>query len=126
MFVDPAQGRALVEDLIREHLDLGRPDRVQVIFGRAVTKRTPGEFSTQVIQHGALPTIRVHYKHGMLKQYFKDGRALRTELMINNPYDFGVPRSIAQFDALVALGRTINDRLLRHEQVSQDCFVPLV
>ena len=46
-------------------------------------------------------------------------------MMINNPYDFGFPRGIAQFDALVALGRTINDRLLRQEQVSQDCFAPL-
>ena len=45
VFVDPAQGRALVEEISREHLDLGRPDRVPLIFGRAVTKRAPGEYS---------------------------------------------------------------------------------
>lgn len=125
VFVDPAQGRALVECLIRENLDLGRPDRMRLIFERRVTKRTPGEFTTQVIQYGVTPSIRAHYKHSALKQYLKDGRALRTELMINNPQDFGSKRGLMHFDALVALGRTLTQRLLEHEQVSQDCFVSL-
>jgi hypothetical protein len=37
----PRTGRILFEDIIRENLDLGRPDQVQLIFGRRVTKRTP-------------------------------------------------------------------------------------
>jgi hypothetical protein len=125
VFVDPEQGRALVETLIRENLDLGRPDRVGVIFAQTVTKRTRGEFSTQVLQHGVMPCIRIHYKHSALKQYLKDGRALRTETMINNPADMGYPRGLAHFDALVALGHTINARLLGQEVISQDCFVSL-
>ncbi len=125
VFLDPEQGRALVESLIRDNLDLGRPDRVRLIFERQVTKRTPSEFYTQVIQYGVVPSIRIHYKHSALKQYLKDNRALRTEMMINNPQDFGSNRGIAQFDALVALGQKFNDRLLEQEQVSQDCFVPL-
>jgi hypothetical protein len=77
VFVDPAQGRALVECLIRENLDQGRPDRVRLLFDRQIVARTPGDFYTQVIQYGVMPSIRVHYKHSALKQYLEDGRALR-------------------------------------------------
>lgn len=125
VFVDAEQGRALVEHLIRDNLDLGRPDRVRLIFERQVTKRTPTEFKTEVITYGVMPSIRIHYKHSALKQYLKEGRALRTEMMINNPRDFDSPRGIAHFDALVALGQACNDRLLEQEKISQDCFVSL-
>lgn len=125
VFTDPDQGRALVESIIREHLDLGRPDQVQLIFGRRVTKRTPGEFSTEVLQHGVYPCIRIRYKHSVIKIYFKDGRALRVEMMINNAADFDLNRGLANWDALVALGQQCNHRLLEHLQVSQDCFMPL-
>jgi hypothetical protein len=125
VFADPEQGRALVEDLIRENLDLGRPDRVRLIFARQVTKRTPREFPTQVLQHGVIPRIKIHDKHSSLKQYLKEDRALRTEMMINNPYDFACPRGIAHFADLVTLGQRFNDRLLDREQVSHDCFVSL-
>lgn len=125
VFVDPEQGRALIENLIRDNLDLGRPDRVSLIFDRQVTKRTPGEFYTQVVEYGVLPCIRIRYKHSALKQYLKEGRALRTEMMINNPADFDTNRGIKHFDALVQAGRRFNDRLLEQERLSQDCFVSL-
>jgi len=126
VFADPEQGRALVEALIRDNLDLGRPDRVSLIFERQVTKRTPSEFHTRVIREGVLPSIRIRYKHSALKQYLKDGRALRTEMMINNPQDFGINRGLTNFCTLVELGRQFNHRLLEQERLSQDCFVPLV
>lgn len=125
VFADPEQGRALIESLIRDNLDLGRPDRVSLVFDRRVTKRTPSEFHTRVIREGVLPSIRIRYKHSALKQYFKDGRALRTEMMINNPRDFGVNRGLKNFSTLVGLGRQFNHRLLKLERISQDCFVPL-
>jgi hypothetical protein len=124
VFRDPEQGRALMECLIRDNLDLGRPDRVSLIFDRRLTKRTPSEFHTRVLREGVLPSIRIRYKHSALKQYFKDGRALRTEMMFNNPYDFNCPRSLSHFDQLWQLGRQINHRLLAQEAVSQDCFLP--
>ena len=126
VFTDPEQGRALVESIIRDNLDLGRPDRVSLIFDRRVTKRTPSEFYTRVIQHGVLPSIRIRYKHSVLKLYFKDGRAMRIETMINNAGDFGMNKGLQKnWDALVALGRQCNQRLLEHLCVSQDCFMPL-
>jgi hypothetical protein len=58
VFADPEQGWALVESLIRDNLDLGRPDRVSLIFERQVTKRTPSQFQTRVIREGVLPKLK--------------------------------------------------------------------
>jgi hypothetical protein len=49
VFDRPAAGRAWFEQTIRDQLTLGRPDRVAVVFGRRVTRRTPGRFHTRVI-----------------------------------------------------------------------------
>lgn len=45
----PLHGRILFEEIIRENLAIGRPDRVQLIFNRRVTRRTPGRFRTRVL-----------------------------------------------------------------------------
>jgi hypothetical protein len=125
VFRDPEQGWALVENLIRDNLDLGRPDRVSLIFERKVTKATPGEFHTRVLRAGVQPTLRIHYKHSALKQYLKEGRGLRTEMMFNNTQDFGLTRGLKNFTILFDLGRQYNNRLLEQEMISQDCFLPL-
>jgi len=125
VFTDPEQGWALIEMLIRDNLDLGRPDRVSLIFDRKVTKATPGEFHTRVLREGIQPTIRIHYKHSALKQYLKEGRALRTEMMFNNTQDFGLTRGLKNFTQLFELGRQFNNRLLEQETISEDCFLPI-
>jgi len=125
VFQDPEQGWALFEALIRDNLDLGRPDRVSLIFERKVTKATPSEFHTRVLREGIQPIIRIKYKHSALKQYLKDGRALRTEMVFNNTMDFGVLRGLKNFARLVEMGHHFNDRLLEQEQISQDCFLSL-
>lgn len=125
VFRDPEQGWALVENLIRDNLDVGRPERVSLIFERKVTKATPSEFHTRVVRDGVQPTLRIHYKHSALKQYLKDGHGLRTEMMFNNTQDFGLTRGLKNFTTLFDLGRRFNNRLLEHERLSQDCFVPL-
>ena len=50
----PVAGRIFFEEVLRENLDLGRPDNVQLIFARRVTKRTPGRFRTRVVTEGVL------------------------------------------------------------------------
>jgi hypothetical protein len=40
----PLTGRCFFEEVIRENLDIGRPDQMQLIFDRRVTRRTPGQF----------------------------------------------------------------------------------
>ena len=64
----PVHGRVFVEEVIRENLDLGRPDQVQLIFGRAIPRRTPGRFRTRVLTTGVIPSLHVDYKKSRLKQ----------------------------------------------------------
>jgi hypothetical protein len=119
----PVQGRLLFEQIIREHLDLGRPDQVQLIFERRVTARTPGRFRTRVITQGVTPSLHVDYKHSRIKQYHKEGQALRTETTINDPADFGLGKGLRNLPALRARGFAANRRLLDVERLSQDCCV---
>lgn len=42
VFPDPARGREFFEEVMRENLDLGRPDRIQLLFERRVQNNTPG------------------------------------------------------------------------------------
>ena len=123
VFRRPVRGREFFEQVIRENLDLGRPDRVQLIFGRRVYRNTPSQFRTQVLQSGVQPTLHVLYKHSGVKQYFKENRALRTETTINNPHDFGVNKGLPNWVYLRQLGTAINRRLLDTERVSQDCLL---
>jgi hypothetical protein len=114
VFDRPATGRAWFEQTLRDQLTLGRPDRVAVVFGRRVSRQTPGRFHTRVITSGTEPAIQVHYRASKVKQYLKEGRALRTETTVNDTYDFGVGRLLTSenWDALVRIGHDINERLL--------------
>ena len=58
----PLTGRCFFEEVIRENLDLGRPDQMQLIFDRRVTRRTPGQFRTRVLTEGVVPSLHVQYK----------------------------------------------------------------
>ena len=121
VFADPAQGRQWFEAIIRDNLDVGRPDRIQLVFDRRVTKATPGLFRTQVVQEGVNPSLHAYYKKSHVKQYFKEERALRTETTINNTKDFGVNKDISNLPYLQQLGRTINRRLLDAQHTSFTC-----
>jgi hypothetical protein len=121
VFDRPLRGREFFEEVIRDHLDLGRPSRVQLLFDRKIIKTTPGKFATRIITDGVIPSLHVQYKRCHVKQYFKEGRALRTETTINDAHDFGLKRGLLHFDALRQLGRRTNTRLLETEQVAHDC-----
>ena len=121
VFDRPLRGREFFEEVIRENLDLGRPDRVQLVFDRKIIKSTPGLFRTRVIQQGVSPSLHIDYKNSRVKQYFKENRALRTETTINDPKDFGVNKNLANLPYLRTLGININRRLLDVQRVSQNC-----
>jgi hypothetical protein len=85
----PLSGRMPFEEIIRENLDLGRPDMVQLIFEPRVTRRTPGRFRTRVLTDGVFPSLHFDYKNFHIKQYFKQVPGVRevgarTETTINN------------------------------------------
>ena len=117
----PLAGCLFFEQAIREHLDLGRPDRVQLVFDRRITRRTPGRFRTRVITAGVYPSLYIDYKHSRIRQYYKEGRALRTETTINDPYDFAVGKRLPNLPTLRQVAVEANRRLLRVLTTSHDC-----
>ena len=119
----PVHGRLLFEQVIRENLDLGRPDQVQLIFDRRINRRTPGRFRTRVLTRGVTPSLHIDYKRTRIKQYHKEGRALRTETTINNARDFGVGKRLVNLPKLRRIGFAANRRLLELERLSHDCML---
>ena len=120
VFDRPATGRVFFEEVIRENLDLGRPDQVSLIFERRVIRTTPGPFRTRVITDGVTPHLYVDYKSSRIKQYHKEGRALRTETVINDARDFGIGKRLVNLPALREVGAHANRRLLDVQRLSHD------
>lgn len=121
VFADPQRGRECFEAVIRDQLDLGRPDRVHLRFERTVTRATPGRFRTRVVTDGVAPSLHVAYQRCPVKQYVKEGRALRTETPCNDPQDVGVKKGLSTFASLRTVGQRITTRLLPLESVAHDC-----
>src|SRR5215475_12175693 len=119
----PAHGRLFFEHVIRENLDLGRPEEVQLIFNRKITRRTPGQFRTRIVTKDVTPSVKVYYKATRIKQYHKENRALRTETTINNTYDFGIGKRLHNLPQLREIGFAANRRLLEVERLSHDCML---
>lgn len=123
VFDQPRNGRAFFEALVADNLDLGRPEQVEIIFGRKILPATPGVFATRVVTRGVDVTINVGYKHSRVKEYFKQGRALRIETVVNDPTDLGVKRRLVHLGELQRKARDVNRRLLDHEHVGQGCVL---
>jgi hypothetical protein len=123
VFDRPVQGRVFFEEVLRENLDMGRPDQVQLIFNRRVNRRTPSRYRTRVITDGVIPSLHLDYKRSRIKQYYKEGRALRTETVINDTYDFGIGRRLRNLDDLKKIGFAANRRLLGVQRLSHDAMI---
>jgi hypothetical protein len=126
VFARPVQGRHFFEAVIRENLDLGRPDRVGLLFPLRLTKATPPSpwgYRTRVITDGVEPSLHIEYKSSHLKQYFNEQRALRTETTIKNPKDFYVAKAVSNVSHLRDLGDQVNRKLLEVERVSHQCVL---
>src|SRR4029450_11233820 len=120
----PLAGRIFFEQMIRDNLDIGRPDKVNLVFGRTIRqrgkRRTPGTFRTQVITNGACPYLYLFYKKTQVKQYLKEGRALRTETTLNQPRDLGIGKELTNLAAMAKAGYAASRRLLDAECISHD------
>ena len=121
VFDRPLTGRFFFEQVIRDNIDAGRPEQVQLIFDRRVTRATPGRFRTRVLTQGVVPSLHADYKHTRIKQYHKEGRALRTETIINDTRDFAIGKRLQNLPALRKVGFTANRRLLGVQRISHDC-----
>lgn len=134
MFDRPQTGRMLFERMIRDNLDLGRPDQIQLIFDRRIQRRTDARFRTRVITDGVIPSLHFDFKSNRIKQYHKLGEqqlgssriqrgGLRTETTINDTYDFGIGRRLQNLPELRKVGLETNQRLLGVQRISHDCTI---
>jgi hypothetical protein len=120
----PVSGRIFFEQVLHDNLDIGRPDQVSLVFDRRIIgkgrRRTPGRFRTRVITDGVVPSLHVDYKNTKIKQYHKEGRALRTETTINDTREFGLSKRLTNLPALRQIGFPANRRLLGVQTISHN------
>ena len=120
----PVTGRIFFEHVIRDNLDIGRADHVGLIFNRRIhhgrKRSTPSRFRTRVITDGVTPSLHAEYKHSTVKQYHKEGRALRTETTINDSWDFDIGKRLGNLPALREIGFSANRRLLGVQRLDHD------
>jgi hypothetical protein len=126
VFDAPRQARAFFEALIADNLDLGRPENVELLFKRSPRGRKPkdqagGVFKTAIDRNNQGVTINAFWRHSRVKQYLKDGRALRVETVVNSPDDLGCHRRLPNLPELQARARAVNTRLLHTERAGQGC-----
>jgi len=129
VFDAPRHARGFFEALVADNLDLGRPDSVELIFqghrghwGRP--PRVEPTYKTKILTRQTTGvTVNVFFKHSRVKQYLKDGRALRIETVINSPDDLACHRRLQHLDELQTKSRDVNRRLLDTERVGQGCVL---
>src|ERR1035437_7865741 len=91
VFDAPRRARAFFEALQCDNVDVGGPDSIELIFPghkgrRGRLPKVEQVYKTKVTCD-TLVTAGAFDKHSRVKQYLKDGRALRIETVINSPTD---------------------------------------
>jgi hypothetical protein len=123
VFDAPRRGRAFFDTIITDNLGIGRPSEVRLIFDRKIYKNTKGTFRTRVVTRGTDVTVDVNYRDSRIKEYLKEGRALRIETVVNSPDDLGCQRRLHNLAELQTKARAANRRLLELQRVGQDCAI---
>jgi hypothetical protein len=120
---DPRRARSFFEALVADNIGIGRPEQVSAVFARQLRRPTHHRYQTRIFSTGTEVRIDFRYKHSRVKQYLKDGRALRIETVINNPGDLDVRRRLHHLHELIDKARHVNRRLLIIEQAGQSCAI---
>jgi hypothetical protein len=124
VFDDPRRARGFFEALVADNIGIGRPQEVHAVFGRDPRGRTTSkQFRTRVFGPGTDVKMDFAYKHSRVKQYLKEGRALRIETVVNKPGDIGVLARLEHLPELIAKARAVNHRLLMIERAGQGCAI---
>ncbi|MGI5517456.1 hypothetical protein [Streptomyces sp. CA-106131] len=123
VFDAPRNARTFFDALVSDNLGLGRPDEISYIFDRRIRSDTQTGFATKVVTRGVDVTVNLFYKHSRIKQYLKEGRALRIETVVNSPKDLAVLRRLDHLEELQTKARAVNARLLHAERVGQGCVL---
>jgi hypothetical protein len=124
VFDAPRRARFFFEALIGDNLDIGRPANIEIIFGRRIQRNTPGTFRTAIDRPAIGPdaggvVLNVFYKHSRIKQYLKEGRAMRIETVINCPRDLRCNARLPNLEELQGKARACNRRIMDAERAGQ-------
>ncbi|MGH7733925.1 MAG: hypothetical protein ACREOE_09570, partial [Gemmatimonadales bacterium] len=124
VFDDPRRARGFFEALVADNIGVGRPAEMKAVFGRSPRGRTTAHpHMTRIFNPGTEVHLDFSYKHSRVKQYLKEGRALRIETVVNKPSDLGILARLEHLPELVAAARAVNDRLLSIERAGQGCAI---
>jgi hypothetical protein len=125
VFDAPRHARAFFEALVADNLDIGRPQLIELVFkrGQPRGRKANWDSKTKIVTYGTEVNVNAFYRHSRIKQYLKDGRALRIETVINDPDDLGCLRRLQHLDELQSRARAINTTLLDTERVGQGCVL---
>jgi hypothetical protein len=120
--------RAALDRLHERLLDLnrsiGHPDKIALIFGRRITRRTDAGLKTQILDHDlGQPVIRSEYKSSSIKQYVRDHLILRTETTSYHTPDLGVNKGVEHLPELRQTMAASNERYLEVQQDVLETFV---
>src|SRR5207247_2639048 len=109
----------LGERLLDANRDIGRPNKVTVIYGRKITRRYKGKLQTEIEDlHLGNPVMRSYYKNGFAKHYVPDHDVLRIEAATNNvKKDYNINKAV---DNLPALREKLQGITERYQNVQQD------
>jgi hypothetical protein len=109
----------LGDRLLDANRNIGRPDKLTVIFGRKVNKRYHGKLQTEIEDlHLGNPVMRSYYKNGFAKHYVRDHDVFRIEAATNNVYkDYGLNKAV---ENLAPLRERMQAITSRYQDVQQD------
>jgi len=122
VFAAPRHTRAFFEALVADNLDVGRPERTEIIFKRSPCgAKAGGVFKTAIDRHATAVTLNI-FLQTLPDQAVHEGRPRAAHRDRVND-DFGCGRLLHNFDELQARARDCNRRLLHAERAGQGCVL---
>ena len=94
MFDRARHARRVLRGVVHDNLDIGRPDQMQIVFGRRVRTPPADGYRTRLLRGGDEVSLNAHFGHSRVKSYLKCGRAFRIETVVNDTGDLGVARRL--------------------------------
>jgi hypothetical protein len=123
VFDAPRHARGFFEALCADNLDIGRPQEMQLVFGRRVRTAPVGGYRTRLLRCGDEVTLNAYFQHSRVKSYLKSGRAFRIETVVNNTGDLGVARRLEHLPEIFGKARDVNRRMVDAFRVGQGCVL---
>ena len=123
VFDQPRHARGFFEALCADNLDIGRPEHMQLVFGRRVHTPPEGGYRTRLLRSGDEVTLNAHFAHSRVKSYLKCGRAFRIETVVNDTADLGVARRLQHLPEILSKARDVNRRMVDAFRVGQGCVL---